>query len=415
MPFSSPTFALAPSLAFLGAQRIVPAMARSLAVLLVLLACATLQAGERRLERRLERADAMIRLGDDRGALGEFQAAMMEFPASGLPYAARASLHHQRGHSDLAAADFDRAVELAPEDPRVLQARARFRHDLGDYGGAEADLSSAIRAAPGNSDLVQRRAEVRLDSGNYPGALADAEAVYTLRPRDPEVQALRALLQVFLDQDPGMAELNRLVRSYPDNPNAYRFRANARAASGMVDGALTDLARGLQLAAPTEAPAYQERLAFMLFAAGNLPRALAIYEARAQRERLPTAVASERLARGLILRRMEQPDTANAVLREGLAAAEASPDRHADLFALIFRAALGLATERELLELVPDPLAAPEAYCLTRFYAAQIRIARDDLAGARDLLREAVLTGRRHLLEWQAARTTLEAFLPPPP
>lgn len=371
-------------------------------------------AQDARTERRLRRAADMVRVDDFRGALGEYEAALRENPDSPSVYVARARLHALRDFHDQAATDLARAVELAPQDAEVRRARAEFWHARGDYERSLEDFDVALENAPRDLALRLRRAEVRLDAGDYPGSLADSDQVLAQDRRQDGARAMRALALTFLERGPeGLAELDRLVRQYPNNPNAYRFRSHGRAAVGQIDGAITDAMKTVQLAEPAERLEPQYRLAFLLFAAGNLTRALEVYEDRALRATATPTALIDRLAMALILHRLGRPTEAEPLLRASLVATEASPDPRAEIYRQIARVALGETDEQYLLVLAPDPLRDPEGYCLTRFFAAQIRLARDDLTGARAHLREAVLTGRRHLLEWQAARATLEAFLPP--
>ncbi|MGC1274205.1 MAG: tetratricopeptide repeat protein [Planctomycetaceae bacterium] len=88
-----------------------------------------------------------------------------------------------RGNRHQAALrQYDRAVEIDAENPRVYAARGGVKFLLNDFAGASTDLNEAIRLAPGNTDILHVRAMARCRSGDFGGAVADFEKVLQLNP-----------------------------------------------------------------------------------------------------------------------------------------------------------------------------------------------------------------------------------------
>ncbi len=85
------------------------------------------------------RATAIRANGDAAASLADFTRAV-EFDGSLDNYFQRAATYQQLNQHELALADLDRVVEMAPDQPPVYFARARSKTALGDAAGAKADF-----------------------------------------------------------------------------------------------------------------------------------------------------------------------------------------------------------------------------------------------------------------------------------
>jgi Flp pilus assembly protein TadD len=54
-----------------------------------------------------------------------------------------------------AISDFSKAIELNPKDARIFINRASAKYDLNDFDGAEADYKKALELDPHNSKVVE--------------------------------------------------------------------------------------------------------------------------------------------------------------------------------------------------------------------------------------------------------------------
>ena len=108
-------------------------------------------------------AHARLLQNDPQGALNEAAAA----PPSYAGYAARirGRAFMALGDNGNAAAEFDRAVRLAPRDGAVWTDVGRFRRSTGDVAGALRAVDRALAAAPRNAEALVLRGE--LTRGQY--------------------------------------------------------------------------------------------------------------------------------------------------------------------------------------------------------------------------------------------------------
>lgn len=100
------------------------------------------------------------------------------------------------GDFDRAIADYSRALELKPGDPKTIR-NLRIAHTrrglaaarLGDAERAIADLGRAIELEPSHPTAYLRRGELRLERGELQAAIVDLEAAARLAPDNREAQA----------------------------------------------------------------------------------------------------------------------------------------------------------------------------------------------------------------------------------
>lgn len=86
---------------------------------------------------------------------------------------------------ELALADYDRAIELAPEDYELYGNRAIFFEVIQeDYDAALADYGRAIELNPDDPGNFLNRGVLFVDLGEFEGAVADAERAIELDPNE---------------------------------------------------------------------------------------------------------------------------------------------------------------------------------------------------------------------------------------
>lgn len=92
-----------------------------------------------------------------------------------------------------AAAEFTRAIRIAPFLAEAYGGRGAAYQGLGDFERALADFDEAIERDPRLVTAILRRAQVRLETGAIDGALADLERVMEIQPTDPELYLTRGI------------------------------------------------------------------------------------------------------------------------------------------------------------------------------------------------------------------------------
>jgi len=181
-----------------------------------------------------------------------------------------------------AIADFTRAIELAPKEPRLLVARAEAYVRSGRRALGLADLDRALAIAPASVDARIHRAQMRLAGGDRAGAQADADAAAAAIVGPVNERLALANLYLALDaHDRAIAQLDPWIAAHPDDVNlpvALNDRCWARALAGKeLDKALSDCNAALRRRPKT--PAYLSNRGLVRLRMGEYDRAIEDFDA----------------------------------------------------------------------------------------------------------------------------------------
>jgi tetratricopeptide (TPR) repeat protein len=164
------------------------------------------------------RAILLALKGDKGGALDEFSAAERIDPSDPMTYALRASLlWHVQKEYDKAAADLDKALQLAPRDETIYFMRAKFWQSRGDHVRALADLDSCLRLWPEQVAAHVERAEM----------LMKCPDPAVTNPKEAVVSARRACELTRWEDSVHVRRLARACELAGDKEEAARWREKA--------------------------------------------------------------------------------------------------------------------------------------------------------------------------------------------
>jgi Flp pilus assembly protein TadD len=93
--------------------------------------------------------------------------------------------YQQRGESDLAVREYDRAAELDRQWARPLINRGNVQAERGEWRQAKKSYHLALRREPGNAEAMNNLAWVLLRAEETGEALAWAEKAVAANPREP--------------------------------------------------------------------------------------------------------------------------------------------------------------------------------------------------------------------------------------
>ncbi len=96
---------------------------------------------------------------------------------------------------ELAAADFSRAAELAPQDARAFTNRGLAHRMSGAPDEALRDLDHSLTLNPTWADSLYGRALAHFDLGNIPEALRDCDRAIALKPDFKQVLRFKRFMQ----------------------------------------------------------------------------------------------------------------------------------------------------------------------------------------------------------------------------
>jgi tetratricopeptide (TPR) repeat protein len=97
---------------------------------------------------RSDRCVALSLLGKAEEGLGDCNSAIEKGPEAATNFLNRGAVYLRLNRLDEAAADFERAFDVDPDDPEALYARGVGRRLKGDTAGGDADIAAARTRAP---------------------------------------------------------------------------------------------------------------------------------------------------------------------------------------------------------------------------------------------------------------------------
>jgi len=179
-----------------------------------------------------------------------------------IAYYHRGSAYYQKIDYDRAGPDFDKAIELDPNNVDAYIARGYV--DLDDYDGdsnpAIADFDKAIELGTKRSLAFYGRAAAYQDQGEYDRAIADYTKTIALKPEQSTAYSGRA------DSYAGKGEYDRAIVDYhkaielsPKWGPYYGDRELAYEKKGERDKAIADFRKALELD-PSDELDYKEGL-----------------------------------------------------------------------------------------------------------------------------------------------------------
>jgi tetratricopeptide (TPR) repeat protein len=174
-------------------------------------------------------------------AIADYDKAIELKPDDAISYYGRGLAYALKGGYDLAIADYDKAIELKPDDAVAYDGRGNAFYNKRDYDSAIADYNKAIQLNPAFAVAYDNRGLAYYDEGDYDRAIADYDKAVELKPDDAVAYFGRG--NAFYnkrDYDSAIADYNKAVELKPADADAYYNRGNAHFEKGDPAEALTD-------------------------------------------------------------------------------------------------------------------------------------------------------------------------------
>lgn len=147
---------------------------------------------------------------------GEVSRALLKLEPHRSPPRARLLRAHALRRSyllALASEEYERVLADEPDHPEALSGRAKLRSLRGDHFGAIEDCSRALKAAPGSREALLLRANARVETEEVLLALEDIERALAIEERWVAARLLRArLLQDLGNVSARLTELREIAR-----------------------------------------------------------------------------------------------------------------------------------------------------------------------------------------------------------
>ena len=226
---------------------------------------------------RIDRAQALIAIGQDDKARLDVAAVLNVLPASVQALYTRAVLEARAKDYKAADATLQRLNNVLPNMPRGLYLQAIVKQNVGQLEQAVDAAQKHVGRYPGDIEGAKLLARLQIQNRRPDLAAAALTRLAEANVADADLYDLLGRAHGASGQaDKAVQAFQRAANLAPDNAALRTRLANARLGSGNPEGAAGDLERSLELA-PT-AVGVGEALFFTELATGDLEKAAAAIE-----------------------------------------------------------------------------------------------------------------------------------------
>ena len=221
------------------------------------------------------RCETRLALRDKAGALRDCDTAIRLSADDALAYEDRADVQFELEAYDLALSDYNKAIALGRSSAYIFAARCDSERLTGKRESARTDCAKALAIDPKSRRALWARGRLAIVETRYRDGIADLNAYILQDPAKSDVAYYFRGLAYNRIQSYRLAleDMQTYVRRRPDDPDGYRERAVATAATGDKAGALADLAVALRGYRKAGDVAAADRISAMIESvrAGKLP------------------------------------------------------------------------------------------------------------------------------------------------
>lgn len=176
-----------------------------------------------------------------------------------LAYSNRASAKFIKRDFNGAIKDFDKAIELSPNNPELYLNRGYLKHIMRDFDGAMNDYNKAISLNKGFAFAYNNRGVLKVALNDTKGAFEDYAKAIELNKKYADVYYNRANLKYMLDDNKGALEdYNIAIELNPKDAEAFNNRGVVKKRMNFNVGALSDYSQAIALN-PKDSIAYANR------------------------------------------------------------------------------------------------------------------------------------------------------------
>ena len=147
-----------------------------------------------------------------------------------------------------AVTDYTAALNVGGGDVAALEGRGVALLRIGAFAGAAADFDKLLELRPDDDSVMFFRANARFQNSNPVGAVADFDAVLVRRPSDGDALVGRGIARQFAgDYDGAEADFTTVLESEPNAAQPLANRGFARVMKGTFTAAVEDLTAAIAL------------------------------------------------------------------------------------------------------------------------------------------------------------------------
>ena len=205
------------------------------------------------------RGKAKTDLGQYLAAISDYDKGIQLKPDDAQAYYNRGLAKYYLGQYLAAISDYDKAIQLKPDDAQAYSNRGAAKTDLGQYFAAISDHNKAIQLKPDDVNAYINRGVAKHGLGQYAAAIQDFDKAIRLKPNEATAYNNRGLAKDNLGQHgAAIQDYNKAIQLKPDYATAYYNCGLAKNNLGQHDAAIQDYNKAIQLK-PDYAKAYLNR------------------------------------------------------------------------------------------------------------------------------------------------------------
>ena len=161
-------------------------------------------------------------------------------PLSQVNQTISAETYFRRGYAcydlglyDLAIVNYDKAIQLEPNDTNAYINRGIAKANLGQHFAAISDYNKAIQLKPGDAIAYSSRGTVKAELGQYSAAISDYNKAIQLKPTFADAYINRGITKAELGQySAAISDFDKAIQLKPDEAMAYSNRGETKVELG---------------------------------------------------------------------------------------------------------------------------------------------------------------------------------------
>lgn len=195
------------------------------------------------------RAVAKLNLDDYLGAEADATLALERNPYIIDAYEVRGVARQNMGKLAEAIEDYDKALEMLPENRGLMYNKAIAQHDVKDFDGAGVTFEALLRRFPNFDSGYLGRARMRLEQKDTVAALADIDKALSINKNAVNAYVLRADIAISSRKDyaAALADMDAAIKLQPQWAGFFINRAYLRYVTDDFQGAFADYDYAIQL------------------------------------------------------------------------------------------------------------------------------------------------------------------------
>ena len=197
--------------------------------------------------------------GDYYGAISDYNKALEIDPNDSMAYYNRGWNKGKLKDYYGAISDFNKAIEINPNYANAYFLRGNSKDELEDYYGAIADYTKALTLDPNNLDALYNRGWLRTDNKikNYDGAISDFIKLTELEPKSvANIIDLATAYSYANKNKEAVKILDKGIALEPENGNVYFWQGIYKILGGNVPSGCKSIRKSRKMKASDYDPSW---------------------------------------------------------------------------------------------------------------------------------------------------------------